>query len=188
MASLNGGGPPLKLHTMAGKIQLQYLDAQTSLRQSLLDEQRQRLAEKLNEFTVTPVSLSAPPALSPDAHPHMAPPIENGDWLDSVRNRIEWIFMGSLHEDEKVFRQHLTSTPLPEYPSLARKAGIQGLVVLQVRMKRDGSVTVEKVLEGAPSLADAAVAAVGKWRAAPQQINGKNVEVVSTVSFNFTLH
>jgi outer membrane biosynthesis protein TonB len=47
---------------------------------------------------------------------------------------------------------------------------------------------VEKVLQGEPSLADAATAAVKTWRAAPEQIEGKNVEVVSTLSFNFTLH
>jgi outer membrane biosynthesis protein TonB len=37
-------------------------------------------------------------------------------------------------------------------------------------------------------LVDAAVAAVQRWRAKPEQINGKNVEVVSTVSFEFQLH
>jgi TonB family protein len=61
------------------------------------------------------------------------------------------------------------------------------MVVLQVRLKADGSLSVEKVLEGEPALADAAIAAVRKWQAKPEQIAGKNVEVVSTVSFNFHL-
>jgi TonB family protein len=60
-------------------------------------------------------------------------------------------------------------------------------VVLQIRLKGDGSVDVDKVLEGQPSLVDAATAAVHKWRAKPEQVNGKNVEVVSTVSFEFQL-
>lgn len=187
-ASLNGGGAPLKLYTTAGKIQLQYLDAQLSLQQSLLDEEKQRLAERLNEIGVTPVSLPAQTALPSNLPPPLPSGDARGDWLDMAKNRLQVIFMGSIHEDEKDFKKRLTSIPQPEYPPLARRAGIQGLVVLQVRMKTDGSLSVEKVLEGEPSLADAAAAAVKNCRATPEQIAGKNVEVVSTLSFNFTLH
>jgi TonB family protein len=187
VAALNGGGAPLRLHTASGKIQLQFVEAQLSLRQSLLDEEKQRLTEKLSEIAFTQVSAPSP---APIVSPNPAPSADNKDedWYDSARNRLQVIFMGSLHEDEKEFKRHLTSNPLPEYPPLARRAGIQGLVVLQVRMKTDGSLVVEKVVEGEPSLADAAVAAVKNWRASPEQIAGKNVEVVSTITFNFTLH
>jgi TonB family protein len=188
VATLNGGGAPLRLHTTAGRIRLQYLDAQLSLRQSLLDEERRRLAEKLNEYAVTQVSIPVLPALGSPPAPPMQPTDPTGDWFDNAKSRLQVIFMGSLHQDEKDFKRHLTSKPLPEYPALARKAGIQGLVVLQVRMKTDGSMMVEKVLQGEPSLADAATAAVKNWHATPEQVEGKTVEVVSTVSFNFTLH
>ncbi|HYA63038.1 MAG TPA: energy transducer TonB [Candidatus Sulfotelmatobacter sp.] len=188
VVSLNGGGAPLKLHTTAGRIRLQYLDTQTSLRQSLLDEQKQRLAEKFNDYGVTQVSLPAHPAASGNPPPSLSPGDAKEDWFDTARNRLQVIFMGSVHEDEKDFKRRLTSLPKPQYPLIARKAGIQGLVVLQVRMKPDGSLSVEKVLEGEPSLADAATAAVQNCRARPEQIAGKNVEVVSTLSFNFTLH
>jgi TonB family protein len=186
-ASLNGGGAPLKLHTTAGKIQLQYLDAQLSLRQSLLNEEKQRLAEKLNEYTVTPVSLSSAPPPPPNS-PALVAPDAKEDWLTIAKDRIIVTFMGSLREDEKEFKRHLIKDPKPMYPALARRAGIQGLVVLQVRMKTDGSLVVEKVLEGEPSLADAAAAAVRGWQATPEQVGDKKVEVVSTLSFNFTLH
>lgn len=187
VASLNGGGAPLKLHTTAGKIQLQYLEAQLSLRQSLLDEEKQRLAERLNEFGVTQVSLPANPAAADNPPPPLSPGDTKEDWFDSARNRLQVIFMGSIHEDEKDFKRRLISIPKPEYPPLARKAGIQGLVVLQVRIKTDGSLSVERVLQGEPSLAEAAAAAVRNCRGTPEQIAGKNVEVVSTLSFNFTL-
>lgn len=190
MATLNGGGAPLKLYTTAGKIQLQYLDAQLSLRQSLLEEEKQRLTEKLNEVGVTQVSLTpAPQPVGVGNPPPSLPPSESrGDWFDIAKSRLQVMFTGSIHEDEKGFKKRLTTIPHPEYPPLARKAGIQGLVVLQIRMKTDGSLSVEKVLEGEPSLADAATAAVMNCRATPEQIAGKNVEVVSTLSFNFTLH
>ena len=187
LASLNGGGALLKLHTMDGKIQLQYLDAQAALRQSLQQEEKQRLAERFREYRATAVSMSA---LQPQGNlaPGISPGLQDDDWLDSAKKRFEVIFLGGVREDTKDFTKRLIVSPPPQYPALARNAGVQGLVVLQVRLKSDGSVSVERVLEGQPVLADAAIAAVQGWRAKPEQINGKNVEVVSTVSFEFQLH
>jgi TonB family protein len=188
IASLNGGGAPLKLHTTGGKIRLQYLDAQAGLRQSLLDEERQRLAEKLSDIEPMPVSLATPRTPPGNAPPELSPQDLKDDWFDSAKKRIEVIFMGSVREDNKDFARRLTVAPPPEYPALSRKAGIQGTVILQVRLKADGSISVEKVLQGEPSLVDAATAAVKKWRANPVQVAGKPVEVVSSVRFDFGLH
>jgi len=80
------------------------------------------------------------------------------------------------------------NSPKPSYPALAQRAGLQGFVKLQVRVKKDGSVEVQKLLEGEPALADAAITAVKQWRAKPASINGQPVEVISTVTFNFQLH
>ena len=186
IASLNGGGALLKLHTIGGKIQLQYLDAQSALRQSLQEEEKQRLEDRFRDFHAAAVSMSALPPGS--ALPQFSPSGSQDDWFDSARKRFEVIFMGSVREDSKDFTKRLTVSPPPEYPPLARNAGVQGMVVLQVRLNSDGSVNVERVLEGQPVLADAAVSAVQKWRAKPEQINGKNIDAVSTVSFEFQLH
>jgi TonB family protein len=187
MATLNGGGAVLKLHTMAGKIQLQYLEAQAALRQSLQEEEKQRLAERSPEYQATAVSMSSPHAAQGNAPPELTPNDVKDDWFDSARKRFEVIFMGSIREDNKDFTKRLTLAPPPEYPELARNAGVQGRVMLQIRLKGDGSVDVDKVLEGQPALVEAATATVRKWRAKPQQVNGKSVEVVSTVSFEFQL-
>jgi TonB family protein len=187
IAALNGGGALLKLHTTGGKIQLQYLDAQAALRQSLLAEEKLRLAEKLSDYTATPVSLSAPPSPPGNAPPELSPNDAKEDWLDGAKKRMEVIFMGSIHEDNKDFVRRLTLHPPPEYPPLARKAGIQGRVVLQIRLKADGSMSVDKALEGEPALVDAATTAVKRWKAKPEQVAGKPVEVVSTMSFDFQL-
>lgn len=187
MASLNGGGALLKLHTTAGKIQLQYLDAQATLRQALQDEEKQRLAERFSEYQASPVSMTSRTAPQGNTPPELSPNDLREDWFDSAKKRFEVIFMGSIREDNKDFTKRLMVSPPPEYPALAQSAGLQGRVVLQLRVKADGSVSVEKVLEGQPALVDAATAAVQKWRAKPEQINGKNVEVVSTFSFEFQL-
>ena len=189
MASLNGGGALLRLHTTGGKIQLRYLDAQAALRKSLQEEERQRLAERFSEFQATPASLSSPRAQPPSGGnpPELSPNDVSDDWIDTAKKRFQVIFMGSIHEDPADFKKRLTVLPPPEYPALARNAGVQGKVVLQVRLKTDGTLQVEKVLEGQPALVDAALAAIEKWRARPEQVNGKNVEVVSTVSIDFQL-
>jgi len=191
VAALNGGGAPLRLHTAGGKILLQFLDAQTSLHQSLVDEQRQRLAERLQDTTFTKVSL--PSWAGPNATPSQPPPPPisasdtKTDWLDTAKNRLSVIFMGSVREEQDVFMKRLSKFPTPVYPEAARKAGVQGVVVLEVRAKTDGTVIVERVVEGDRTLAEAAVSAVKTWRANPQQISGKTVEVVSTLRFKFDL-
>lgn len=187
MASLNGGGALLKLHTAAGRIHLQYLDSQAGLRQSLQEEERQRLAEKLREFQATPASLSSLPVGQGNDSPEFGPGESSDAWFESAKKHFEVIFMGSIHEDSKEFAKRLTVSPPPDYPALAQTAGLQGRVVLEVRLKSDGSVSVARVLEGQPALADAATAAVRNWRARPALLNGKPVEVVSTVSFDFQL-
>lgn len=187
MGNLNGGGAVLKLHTAAGKIRLKYLDEEASLRQSLLDEQRQRLDQKLSDVSLTDGRSHAQPAPSSSVAPTPSPNESKEDWFDDVKRRIEVRIFGGIREDERDFKKRLVLSPSPSYPQVAKRAGIQGLVTLQVRLKSDGTLSVEKVLEGEPALADAATAAVRRWRATPEQIEGKNVDVISTVSFNFRL-
>jgi TonB family protein len=188
VAALNGGGTVLRLHTLGGKIQLRYVDTHVALRQSLQEEEKQRLAERFNEYQPTPAALSSPPIAPGGAPPELSQNDVTNDWFDSAKKRFQVIFMGSVHEDPKDFVRLLTASPPPEYPALAQSAGVQGRVVLQVRAMTDGTVKVDRVLEGQPALVDAATAAIQKWRAKPEQINGKSVETVSTVSFEFQLH
>lgn len=188
VGNLNGGGAVLKLHTAAGKIRLKYLDEEASLRQSLLEEQRQRLAQKLSDVSLADGRPHAQPVPSPNLAPPISPNEAKEDWFDEVRRRIEVRIFGGIREDEKDFKKRWVFSPSPDYPPLAMRAGIQGVVRLQVRLKPDGTLTVEKVLEGEPALVDAATAAIQQWRATPEQIEGKNVDVISTVSFNFRPH
>ena len=71
---------------------------------------------------------------------------------------------------------------------IARRAGIHGTVALQVRLTKDGRIEVQKLLEGEPVLADAAIDAVKKWQAKPALISGRKTAVISTVTFDFQLH
>jgi TonB family protein len=181
-AVLNGGGAPLKLRSTAGKIRLQYLDSEVALRDSLIREQIERISQRIPEFKPDHMG-SKVDENTVDAHNET-----KTDWLESWLNSLEVAIRGGVTEDAEDFQKRLVNFPKPSYPALAQRAGLQGLVRLQVRVKKDGSVEVQKLLEGDPALADAAIAAVKQWRARPASINGKQIEVISTVTFNFQLH
>jgi TonB family protein len=185
VAALNGGGAPLKLRTSAGKIRLQFLDSEIALRQTLIREQRDRLSDRLNGVQI-PVGFDS--SGNPRG-PELAPvPDDRTDWIDRWLNTLETTFLGGIHEDPDEFQKHFVSAPAPAYPQIARRAGVQGIVRLQVHATKDGRVEVDKILEGSPTLADAAICAVKRWRVRPFSANGRPVEVISTVKFNFQLH
>jgi len=189
MAVLNGGGAPLKLKTTGGKIRLKFLDSDVALHQMLISEQVDRLNHRLGEygFAPEPFALGTEPT-APALSQAPTPPEAKMDWLESWLNSLEIKFRGGMTEAPEDFQKRLVNFPKPSYPALAQRAGLQGFVKLQVRVKKDGSVEVQKLLEGEPALADAAIAAVKQWRAKPASINGQPVEVISTVTFNFQLH
>src|SRR5580700_10203036 len=75
----------------------------------------------------------------------------------------------------------------PTYPPLARQARIQGTVVLQAQISKDGSIQNLQLISGHPMLAPAAIEAVKQWKYKPYLLNGEPVEVETQVQVNFTL-
>ena len=76
---LNGGGIPLKLRTSVGKIRLQFLDSDPSLRESRIREQQERLR----------VVDVAQPSVSP-APPQTQQQVDSQrDWLESWMGKLE---------------------------------------------------------------------------------------------------
>lgn len=75
----------------------------------------------------------------------------------------------------------------PEYPSEARAQSIQGIVLLRVKVDKEGNISSLEAVSGPPELADAAVEAVRLWKYRPYLLNGQAVEVESQVQVNFTL-
>lgn len=79
------------------------------------------------------------------------------------------------------------SQPKPNYPPLAKAARVQGSVVLQAVIGKDGRVENLKVVGGHPMLVQSALDAVRQWRYRPYMLNGEPVEVDTTITVNFTL-
>src|SRR5688500_10953401 len=76
----------------------------------------------------------------------------------------------------------------PVYPTMAQAARVSGVVILEALIAEDGSVREVKVLSSKPLLDEAAVAAVRQWRFTPTLLNGVPVQVIMTVTVNFTLN
>lgn len=75
----------------------------------------------------------------------------------------------------------------PVYPEHARRARIQGVVVLQAVIDEEGKVAELRVISGHLLLVPAALEAVRQWRYSPTLLNGQPVSVATTISVSFQL-
>jgi protein TonB len=75
----------------------------------------------------------------------------------------------------------------PDYPRFAKHAGVEGKVVLQVRIGTTGRIEQVDVLEGHPALVLAARSAVEQWEYEPTYLNDEPVPVLMIVTVEFRL-
>jgi protein TonB len=75
----------------------------------------------------------------------------------------------------------------PAYPALARTARVQGTVVLQAVISKQGTIENLKVVAGHAMLVPAAIEAVRQWRYRPYILNNEPVEVETQITVNFSL-
>lgn len=101
---------------------------------------------------------------------------------------LEEFSKGAVKAEGDVKPPRLIKEVKPIYPEEARKAEIQGIVILSVRTDIYGSVEKILVLKSAgPLLDQAAIDAVKQWIYEPMLVNGKPQPVIFTVTVNFTL-
>ncbi len=75
----------------------------------------------------------------------------------------------------------------PVYPPIAKTARVQGNVVLQAEISKEGTIQNLRVLSGPPLLIQSALDAVKQWRYRPYVLNGEPVEVETTITVMFSL-
>ncbi|MEO8736930.1 MAG: energy transducer TonB [Edaphobacter sp.] len=127
----------------------------------------------------TAQSIPAPPihpATPDDTRPNIspvAPPVSA-----SPKNR---------YISPNVMEGNLLSAPRPVYPEFARAAHIEGTVALQATISRSGSIRTLHAIKGPQPLRSAAINAVRNWRYKPYTVDGRPVEVATTVYVDFTL-
>ncbi len=165
----------------------------------------------------TPRQVAAPPdvpTVSPDAAPVVAPTsIAPETWFPAVERSSDGVVNGVADgiganvvgvpdappapvvttppEPVRLHRgirapEKIVNVP-PAYPEMARIARIEGMVILEAVIDASGSVTSARVLRGHPSLDQAALDAVQRWKFTPARLNGEPIPVVMTVTVQFKL-
>jgi len=93
-----------------------------------------------------------------------------------------------LHIGGKVMDSRLIRRVDPVYPESAKRARVQGVVVIKVTINEEGFVFDTQVVKGHPLLSQAAVDAVKQWQYSPTLLNGERVPIIATVSVVFNLN
>jgi protein TonB len=89
------------------------------------------------------------------------------------------------HVPADVMEKLVTHRVDPDYPAAARLEKLQGVVVLDVVVGRDGSVAEMHAQNGPEVLAQAAMDAMRWWRFEPYRVDGQPVVVETTVAMEF---
>src|SRR5580765_7822180 len=156
--------------------------------------------------------LAAPPPLTQDAPPPqvevapaVAPPeqtIMSQEELQTSTPGVaeegngQQIVVAPSEDELPKFGDYVYVEELPEavtkvnpvYPDLAREAGVDGLVMVQALVGKDGKVKDVRVVKSIPMLDESAKAAVRQWVFKPALSNNKPVAVWVGVPVKFSLH
>jgi protein TonB len=116
-----------------------------------------------------------------DAPPPPPPPPPPPDWASQDANDPPLRVGGTIKPPTKL------KNVSPVYPPDAQELKVQGVVIIEARIERDGTVSRARVLRSIPMLDDAAGDAVRQWEFTPTLLNGAPVPIMMTVTVNFTL-
>jgi TonB family protein len=75
----------------------------------------------------------------------------------------------------------------PAYPAIAKAAGAQGTVVVNLQVNEHGDVIAARAVSGHPLLRDAAQDAARQWKFKAAQNHGQPAKTQGIITFNFTL-
>ncbi len=187
---LNGGGRVLHLRTASGSIQLRFLDADIA----------RRLAAQLAPMNANPRSSASNDQVAAGGAAILVPGVDaresvSADDADAnalstfeeLRRRFESFWSSAISVAPEEEQRHLLRSAAPEYPEIARQAGVEGDVTLRVVIGKDGLVADVAPISGEPVLVRAAMEAVERWRYAPALVGGRPIGVVTTVTVAFRL-
>ncbi len=133
-------------------------------------------------------------ALAPKAAAPVGIPLdqnaEHGQFVEqfSLRRDAATGAVRPLKVGGMVSPANLINPVRPVYPGELQRAGIQGTVKFEAVISKDGLPSDIVLINSAdPGLTQAALDAVKQWRYRPTQLNGENVEVMTTIDVNFSL-
>jgi TonB family protein len=109
---------------------------------------------------------------------HGSPEVEQAVGVSSAGERVV------LSADT---RQVVTHSVQPNYPTLAKQMKVQGSVVLQALIGKEGTIQDLRIVSGPQILSGAAREAVMQWRFKPYYQSGQAVETEAKITVNFTI-
>jgi TonB family protein len=121
---------------------------------------------------VADTAMEAPPIPEPEPQPE---PVERTTGVYSA------VPLGGTQPEE-------LDRAIPRYPIAARRANVQGPVVIRGIVRRDGTIDNLEIIKDLPyGLGDEARRAVSRWRFRPATYRGEPIDVYYTVTVNFRL-
>jgi TonB family protein len=126
-------------------------------------------------------SSNSSPVVGPTAAPVQPPVASPGSLPSSAGSARVLTLSEGLAEGNLLYRVE------PDYPEEARRQGVQGPVVLDLHISKDGLVQGVDLVSGQPLLAQAATAAVRQWRFRTRYVNGNEVEMQARITLHFAL-
>jgi len=145
--------------------------------------------QPLRVETQSPSEQRSPAAAAVRIPDSLKMPVQSAT-MRSLAARITPSLLAALEPvelSEDLSRRLLLQKVLPSYPEKAVRERLQGLVVLQAFIGRDGTIQDLKLIRGSMLLGQAAYRAVRQWRYQPYLINGRAVEAQTLVTVDFKL-
>jgi TonB family protein len=125
---------------------------------------------------------AAPPSLPGAMSSNMGPLVKD------MSANVPKLAGQKLRVSSGVAQGQLLRQVSPQYPNQARQERVEGTVVLQAVISKDGSVQKLAVVSGPSMLTRAAMDAVKQWRYRPFALNGEPVEADTQINVNFKLN
>lgn len=93
----------------------------------------------------------------------------------------------TLRVSAPIILAKVVDLPKPAYPELAKRAGIQGPVNVQILIDETGKVISAQAIKGSAMLTQAAVDAARRARFTPTKLGDEPVKVQGVITYNFVL-
>lgn len=127
--------------------------------------------------TSAPIARPVVASVNPQLLPVSSPPPPSPSWQQSGE---------PVRLTEEVARGMVLQSADAVYPPEAMAQKLQGPVILQAVIARDGSVQDLKLVRGYFVLGRAAIAAVKQWKFRPYYVNGRPLETQTVITINFS--
>jgi TonB family protein len=115
-------------------------------------------------------------------------PVNSSSWLQSPANLQSLQQIPTLQKNEKASAGRLLQAPAPTYPIEAKQKRIQGTVLVDASIDSNGDIREPYIRQSAGSELDqAALQTIRRWHYQPAEIDGKPIQVQTTLGVIFKL-